>query len=240
MQLRVRAARRRLLLRFPLVLVSAVLIAAIRAPSVSAAGFHQYAHAWDNSAGSTAYTGLSVYRPDVTISGIPSDGCSSPITGTPVYQTEWLYALSPAYLELGTGHQCGDSFAYWFWGYQAAGGGWHLLGYQMISTRSNHTFQIETDPCSGHYCYVFKVDGTIKNQDLSGSHGSNVDTGLESYTPSAVVQAYSHGSLAYRLNDGTSWTSWSGEDGSQVNTPTMCGHWANPTTWHAAENVVGC
>jgi len=225
---------------------AAVLIGSqLLAPSpVAAASFHQYSHAWDTGAGS--YSGLSVYRVDQAISGIPSDGCGGPIQGSPVYQTQWLWLVSGSAIgnvELGTGHQCNDTLRYWYWGYTAASTGvFYLLGYRSgITEGASHYFQIEADRASdGHYYWNYIVSGTVFDDSLLSSQGSHVDTGLESYASGAVVPGYSHGLLEYKLNNGTTWTYWSGQDGSQVNGPTMCGHWSGATTWYAGENVSSC
>ena len=81
----------------------------LNASPVVAAGWGGYSHAWENSG---TYDGMSNFRNDVAVSGLPATGCSSgPYTGDPVYQTMW-YALNPGtnYFELGTGHQCQDQY----------------------------------------------------------------------------------------------------------------------------------
>jgi hypothetical protein len=83
----------------------------------SASAFHKYSSAWENTPSEIPFTGVNEVRNDVSISGIPNDGCSTPITGTPVYQPEWVVQTSNSdtWTELGTGHQCGDTFRYWYW-----------------------------------------------------------------------------------------------------------------------------
>lgn len=225
--------------RMAAIAASAALILSLAQPaSVSAASFHQYSHAWENTGGN--YTGMQVTRIDRAVTGQPSTGCSAPISGSPVYQTQWFKLPgSGNYYELGTGHQCNDTYRYWFGGV-SINGQWYLVGY--LTGRVNgisHVFQIDrvsTGP--GTYYYYYRVDGVTRWTSGPNSNvGHTADTGLESYCSTCNVTKYSNSSLR-NLISGT-WTPWAGQDGSQVNAPTMCGNWVGPQSWQAGQGT-GC
>jgi hypothetical protein len=83
--------------------------------TASASGFHEYATAFETSGNSGMYSTHIVQG----VSNQASDGCSTPYSGTPVYETEWLLFNSNAttWDEVGVGHQCNDSYRYFYWGY---------------------------------------------------------------------------------------------------------------------------
>lgn len=70
---------------------------------VSHRGWHKYSNAYETS--EIGYTGLSVTRPDIYNVDVPPDGCQEPISGHPIYQTQWLQDNDARdWLEIGTGH----------------------------------------------------------------------------------------------------------------------------------------
>lgn len=82
----------------------------------TAAVWHSYSAAYEKSAG-LGYTGVAGTRADRSVSGLDMSGCSQFFVGQPVYQTEWVNISAGNWLEFGTGHQCGDTMRYWYWGY---------------------------------------------------------------------------------------------------------------------------
>jgi len=184
------------------------------------------------------YTGVKAYRVDEAVSGQPSDGCSVPISGTPVYQPIWVINYDTSWKELGTGHQCNDTYRYWYWGYGTSSGTFTLLGYQHpISNGSSHTFEISR-VYEGREMYEWFVDGVEKKYLYSSWTGNEVEVGLESYASGANVVEYLNSSLKYQLNDGT-FQNWAGQDGSRVDS-NMCGNWSGATAWYSGQGTQGC
>jgi hypothetical protein len=204
-------------------------------------GFHQYSHAWENTSG--WYTAFQLSRYDVNVLYQPSTGCGSPWSGDPIYQTMWLYLNSGSnaqVLELGTGHQCNSTYNYWFWDYEN-NNVWYLIGYRTgITLWTNHAFQISSEYNGSVYKWNWRIDGNaVYNQMTTSGIGNHLDAGLESYSSGAVVDALEIGPLRYQSYWGA-WTNWSGQDGSQVNTPAMCGHWDTAIYWAYAEHESPC
>lgn len=206
----------------------------VLALSATGAAFHEYSIGYENTG--SGFTGIQVTRTDRAVTGQPSTGCSSPYTGSPVYQTQWVGGGSN-WRELGTGHQCNDTYRYWFWGY-GYNGTWVSLGYQTgIVNNQIHTFQISRAPVGADTRYLYRIDGVTKGSLTSSATFGEVLTGLESYAANANVVLYSHATLKYQKNDG-SFLSWSGQDSSIVGT-SMCGNWIGNTTWQAGQGT-GC
>lgn len=89
-------------------------------------GSHTTGHAHSVAAEVTSNRGGASTRWDNTMAGIPNNGCVNPITGSPMYQSMWIRTGGPGWIELGTGHQCQDSFRYWYWGWGNSSGTWAL------------------------------------------------------------------------------------------------------------------
>jgi hypothetical protein len=186
--------------------------------------FHQYSIGRENTG--SGFTGAHTWRLDRPVSGLPNTGCSFAYTGNPVYQPIWATDPSPSHLswrEVGTGHQCGDNFRYWYWGYGYQGQ-FTSLGIQSgISNGQYHTFEFHRKQLSSGYYYYFLVDGMTKATLKSTKTFPYVETGLESYASGASVSRYAHRSLKYQKLDGPM-VPWSGRDYAVVHSQ-MCGTW---------------
>ncbi|MFN8082307.1 MAG: hypothetical protein U0Q19_22330 [Kineosporiaceae bacterium] len=200
-----------------------------------AATFHEYSTVSESSAGS-GYTGVSSARFDQHFTGIPSTGCSSRYSGSPVYQTQWVLLTSDAknWRELGTGHQCNDTYRYWFWGYGSAGTWYPLGGVSNITNGSTHTFTISRSFTGTSNTYIWTIDSTNRATMTSSASGPYVQAGLESYA-SAASGRYSLTTLRFQRNGGTM-SAWAGRDGVTVNS-TMCGRWVSDTSRVVGQNV---
>lgn len=222
--------RLRICLEASILALSAALIG-----STNVAAFHNYSVAADNLAG-FPYAGTAQTRYDDSVGQIPGGGCSAPFSGTPVYQTEWVYISSDGanWEEIGTGHQCYDTYRYWYWGYGLAGV-WYPWGAQVIgSSIGLHRTSINRDG-SCHYLYF--VDVTEVGYDTWCRNGVAVYAGIESYASTAT---WSGGTTALQFFVlGGSWYGWNGQKASAVD-PQMCGHWAGQTAWVYGENVSSC
>lgn len=221
--------------------VSACLTAALLGNllQVDAAGFHQYSKAKELTA-PTNFTALKARRPDQAVSGVPTNGCINhfPVGGNPVYETQWLILGSTAdWYEIGTAHQCNDTFRYWFWGYGLANA-WYPLGTQdSITNGVSHWFTLTTVTHNGSQWMDYTIDGVIKDEQPSPDTASAVWVGLESYAQGAST-SYDITSLQYQRNQGA-WTFWAGRDGSEIDNG-MCGGWVTDSWWLAGEPSLGC
>lgn len=219
-------------------IISAVALIAtqLALPShAAAASFHAYSEAWELTAGS-GYSGLSVFRNDAPTSGIPADGCSAPITGSPVYQTEWLvFASKMNWIELGTGQQCQDTYNYWFGGYGYNGTFNLIWDHTGIALNGPHTFTINGTISSGNFVHLLQIDGITKTSVTWNVTGVKVVAGLESYASGASECSWDQ-NLAYQRNESSTWSAWSSRDGQEIDA-SMAGGWKSDTTWMAAENT---
>ena len=178
--------------------------------------------------------------PHQHVVGQPADGCSSPFTGTPVYQTQWVNITADGlnWREIGTGHQCNDTYRYWYWGY-GSNGTWHWIGYQTgISNGQWHTFKIDRVFDDTFERYKFRIDGVIKGTLNSNATGEEVLAGLESYAVNATVAGHNYTTLQYQKLDGA-FLNWAGKDKSVVNAP-LCGSWVAAVSWRAGEGAGQC
>lgn len=201
--------------------------------STTAFAFHEYSTAGESSG--VGFTGVKVTRFDVSISGIPNDGCQSPYTGSPVYQTQWVLMTADAtkWVEIGTGHQCGDNYRYTFAGYGNAAG-WHPINEITAGGSANaHTFKVWRDGGS----YIFSKDNdTIAGVTLSNNdEGPFVDMGLESYAANAHVDCNNNFELSFKKGN-NSWNNWDGRDRRNVSHSAMHGVWASDTTFRTSQN----
>ncbi len=200
---------------------------------VKAVVFHYFSSAIESSYNS--YTAVREYRQDKDVSGIPSDGCSGPIAGTPVYQTMYFYLNGGGVFELGTGHQCADSYVYWFEGWTNTSGTWSLLDYQPGVTEGvSHYFKVKRTSS----VYNYWVDSTVVGPAVGANTGYNLVALLESYAPTGQV-TFTMSDLAYQRNEG-SWEGWSGQDGKNVDSAYMCGRWLSDTSFKAGEPYGTC
>lgn len=189
--------------------------------------FHEYSVGYEINLANCA--SIAVTRSDVAVTQNQT-GCQAYFTGNAIYQTESLVDnYAQKWLEIGTGHQCADTWRYHYWGV-ASGGMWTSLGTEDFSSLTSHTYRIVR---SG-LCWEFKIDTTSKDIYCS-THGGydQAHAGLESYAPSGYVVAYSNSNLQYK-HGSSGWVDWSGRDGMSVGS-SMCGHWASDTDWHSAE-----
>lgn len=185
-------------------------------------GFHRYSIARENTTG--GYSGLRTTRWDNTWLNVPMDGCNQPISGHPVYQSQWII-VSGGFLEIGTGYQCGGHMRYWYWGY--GNPSWHPLGNHAGIGTQRHEFRIERVSSTWRFFVdVTQMTGGVNWQIL----GTEVQTGIESYAaaanrPSGVnVEALRYG------RPSLGWINWAGQDAQIVNTG-MCGIWLSDTVW---------
>jgi len=208
----------------------------------SASAFHKYSSAWENTPSEIPFTGVNEVRNDVSISGIPNDGCSTPITGTPVYQPEWVVQTSNSdtWTELGTGHQCGDTFRYWYWLEGAPGlpNGYLLRGWRLAGGDVPHRFYLyRLTDCT----WLANIDYTQVGSFGFCSSGVRVGADTESYAQAAVVPSHRESYLQYSSNYAP-YANWSGQDYSlppvAPSTPEMCGFWVNATSWSTGENTI--
>lgn len=211
------------------VLTGALLTTASPAHAV---GFHSYSYVQEHTRGSI-YTGLGVTRPDrsVNFGGSPT-GCSTYYSGNPVYQTQWVSVGTGDWLEIGTGHQCNDTLRWWFFGY-GSNSDWYPLDEDYVATYATHGFRIVRS--DGDF-WRYRVDGVVQENLTWARNATDVKTGLESYAPNAIVEAYNAHDLLYTANEG-SFVSWAGRDYKSVDQPEMCGTWNSDTSWRAGENV---
>lgn len=220
------------------VAVAGVVSTLLFAQPVLAGGFHDFSHSWESQASAT---GMQLLRKDQFVFYQPLTGCFQEFAGDAVYQTMWAkYSVSGSHFELGTGHQCGDSLVYWYWGWTDSNGGWHPLGTQDTAGEGlYHVFKINRHQESGNYFIKYFIDGNLKATyaTTSTNYFTNLDQGLESYCDVCEVQAYTDDQLQFR-DASLVWHSWFGRDGSQVNDPPMCGHWLADNTWQAGEEGI--
>ena len=179
----------------------------------------------------TGYTGISVERIDAFVD-VPPDGCNGPYQGHPIYQSEWVGALNGSdWLELGTGHQCSNSYQYHYWGY-GYNGVWNPIGSVKIGGGEIHTYRITRGADS---IWEFRIDGVIKDSFYWDRTFPSVSTGLESYAPYGNVNPYNHYHLNYQRLGNTTWNGWDGTDSTLLQNPPMCGLWNNPQSWRTGE-----
>jgi hypothetical protein len=203
-------------------------------------GFDRHSHGIESSRGD--YRGVAVTRWDNTMRGIPNDGCtiSRPFDGHPMYQTQWVIVGDDDWIELGTGHQCNDTFRYWFWGY-GFNGGWFPRGTRGIPGTQKHTFRTWRD---GATAWRYEIDVTRMATLEWNVQGVRVEAGLESYAQNGTTEnqgqpgTQNYESLQHRSALGN-WLSWAGRDGQVENAP-LCGSWLNDITWRTGANVGDC
>ena len=227
-------------LRFLAVLSVVVALLGSSAAPIAATHVAGHGHAVAKETTGDGFTGVHVYRVDQAVAGQPSTGCSSPFTGKPVYQTQLVIITADAknWRELGTGHQCNDSYRYWFWGY-GSNGTWVPLGTQSGITNGQwHFFKIERVFEDTFNRYKFRIDGVIKAVMTSNATGPSVEAGLESYADTATVAGHNYTTLQYQKNNG-SFFNWVGQDASVVNPP-LCGFWVAAISWRAGEGAGQC
>lgn len=208
------------------------------ATPVAADSSSNYSHAWENTGGN--FQGMSNYRTDRAVSGLPSNYCSSPYGYDVVYQPMWFaVAGSGNNFELGTGQQCNDTYRYWYWGL-SVNGVYTSLGYQTgISNGPMHTFQIERQVQGPDTIdIVYTIDGVTKlTHPTTAGYGVTLDVGLESHCSGCSVAWYDNYTLKYKKSG--VWNYWSGRDGKQVNDPPMCGSWNADDVWISGQ-VASC
>jgi len=199
-------------------------------------GFHRYSGGGENNAG--ADRGIEVTRWDNSMAGIPNDGCANPISGHPMYQTQWLIT-GTGWIEIGTGHQCNDTNRYWFWGY--GNPNWTLIDSQAITGTQKHKFRLERSDTT---TWRFFVDVTALAGTLSWSTtGTRVEAGLESYAANGqTLNSGNPGTQNYELmaykTAANAWAYWAGQDYTVGPDSPLCGDWVISTTWRSGANVV--
>ena len=197
--------------------------------------FHGYSIAVESTGGS-GFSGVASTRPNKAVSGLPQTGCSQYFSGNPVYETEWVILTADAlnWHELGTGHQCGDANHFYYWGY-GVNGVWNAINTEPNATTSGtHIFRIYRVNSTRT---EFWIDGITKGSLTSSATGTSVHVGLESYYQTATVPGYANTALAYEKN--LSFSSWSGRDGTVVNSP-LCGLWNSDTSRTVGQGAGQC
>lgn len=213
-------------------IVSALVTYALLVPNVTLAiTFHSYSVGRETTG--SGFTGVRSNRYDMAVSDIPDTGCGAPFTGSAVYQTEWVASGDGLnWREIGTGHQCHDTYRYWYWAY-GVDGGFYPIGEQLgISNGQAHIFKISRAFDGTANRYYFAVDNITKGTLYSERTFARVEAGLESLAGSADV-IFSTGLLEYQKNNGA-FSDWSGKDAKVVDN-NMCGQWNFDTTWQSGE-----
>jgi hypothetical protein len=147
----------------------------------------------------------------------------------------WVNLNSPFadWLEFGTGHQCNDTYRYWFWGYGEQGI-WYPMGpNSSIPSNSTNTWQIEYSGGSWYWA----TNGLVVNSIYWPVRAEVLETGLESYSAPAFVDWYNHSSLKYRYGTG-GWTASVGQDAFVVDAGKMSGAWVSASNWKARESGI--
>jgi hypothetical protein len=217
------------------VVVIGMMSGLLSSTSASAAGFHQYSVAYETTG--TGFTGVQSTHLTRAVVGQETTGCASPYMGAPVYETTWLLITSDGanFDEFGVGHQCGDNYRYYYWGY-GLNNVWYSLGIQQGAVNgSNHTYQISRSFNGTNYYDYWQLDGTTKASLQSFQRGAYVSAGLESYSSPATVASYTSNTLKYQQFEGA-FLSWAGRDTQGVGS-SMCGSWASATSWTSGEHV---
>jgi hypothetical protein len=196
----------------------------------AASGIHNYSLDYEQN--TSNYTGIGVYRTDQHVTGIPLVSCFNYYGADALYQTEWLNVTSDNqnWLEIGTGHQCGDNARYWYAGYGYAGVWYPLWEQSGITNGQTHKFTIVS---FGSGNYGFYVDSTLEATQTT-SEAQAISTATESYW-SGSSTAYQDYNMVYTLNYGTTtynWVEWS----DRVD-PYMCGHFVSGNDWSTGENA---
>jgi hypothetical protein len=206
---------------------------------VQAVTFHYFSTAIEDT-GSATFTGVKEYRVDKAVTGIPLNGCTQPHTGTPVYQTMWVQVhggLTAEWFELGTGHQCNDTYRFWFWGY-GYNGNWVPLGEDIGQTNGqSHWFSISRAIHGGNHMYDYKIDGSLKEQLESVALGEKVFVMLESWASNANT-VFPMTVLQYQKSEGA-WLDFSGRDDTNIDS-VMCGYWIADQTFKAGQPSSNC
>lgn len=219
--------------RATLTVATIVLVAIVVAPSAAwAQEFHGYSVAVELSAGRD-YSAVGSIRGEGAVANLPLDGCIYHFTGHPVYDTEWILITADAlnWVELGTGHQCGDTFRYWFWG-RGVNGNWYPYGTNYApDVGTTHTFTISR---IGLIWYWY-IDGAIRHTMQWTATGVEVHAGLESYASNATMTYVTVHDLGYK-HDGGPWLDWAGYDATIMAGSQMCGRWISQTAWRHSEN----
>lgn len=199
-------------------------------------GFHRYSGGGENN--TNADRGVQVTRWDNEMAGIPNDGCTNPISGHPMYQSQWLIT-STGWIEMGTGHQCNDDNRYWYWGYGTSN--WTLIDWRAIPGTQKHKFRLERADTN---TWRFFVDATQMTGTVAwNTTGVRVEAGLESWAANGqTLNGGNPGTQNYELmaykNGLNAWVYWAGQDYTLGPNPPLCGNWVIATTWRSGANVV--
>lgn len=208
---------------------------------VAATFIHKYSVAYETTG--SGYTGLSLIRTTRAVTGQVATGCSFPYSGEPVYQTSWvmLNNSDPSWKEIGIGHQCNDTFRYYFWGY-GLNGAWFPLGEQLgITNGQSHSFKIASNVLGAAIWDRWYIDSTVKAElqfQVVDGTGTEVRVGLETYAGGAQVLPYDNISMKYQKNAG-GFSNWAGQDTSLVQSP-LCGDWGGATSWSPGQGLGVC
>lgn len=182
--------------------------------------FHYFSSAMEDTG--AGFTGVKEYRSNQAVSGIPNTGCTTHYSGNPVYQTMWINIAAGQWYELGTAHQCGDTFRYYFWGY-GVNGNWYPIGEEdNVTNGQSKWFSINRVNHGQNFSFDFRVNGTLKGQVINQTSGTKVVVLLESYAQNASTK-FAEVELQYQKNDGA-WTFWTGRDDTNIDA-VMCGRW---------------
>jgi hypothetical protein len=205
---------------------------------VDASTFHEYSAGYEVTG--TGFTGVAATHLTEAITHQESNGCSSPFTGNEVYETIWVTITSDSLNsdEIGAGHQCNDTYRYYYWAY-VQNGVFYPIGYVIGAVNgSTHSYKIARAFNGTNYYDYWYLDGVQKAAVYSPSRGVSVVAGLESWSSASTVAGYATDNLKYQLNEG-SFNNWSGEDTRRID-GSMCGLWISATSWDSGENVIRC
>jgi hypothetical protein len=219
-------------------LMAALLTVVLLPRTATAASFHQYSVGYEETG--SGFTGVSATHLTEPVSNQESNGCSAPFTGNEVYETIWVGITSDGLNsdEIGAGHQCNDTYRYYYWAY-VENGVFYDIGYSTGAVNgSTHSYKISRAFNGTNYYDYWYLDGSLKASVYSPSRGVYDVAGLESWSSQSSVAGYATYNLQDQHNEG-SFVNWSGEDAIRIDSY-MCGTWVSATSWDSGESVIRC
>lgn len=167
----------------------------------------------------------------------PGSSCYVPYenVANPVYLQQWVYVNTTDganAIELGAGHQC-NNFTDYFYGYRYLGAWFSLGTLEVQPSSAGHYFDIHRLANVWHLV----IDGAERASVTWAAPGLLVLTGAGSSDTAAYVPNHWFSQLQLTFNEGP-WYFWTSTQYSQVDTPSMCGHYNGATQWSAGENTI--
>lgn len=168
-------------------------------------------------------SGVYAVRTDLPITTRGSGpGCQVPsgAGAYPVYQAQWILLVGTpqTWMELGTGHQCGNAH-YWYWGY-GWNGQWTLQGYAWGIT-TNRTAYMDLHRVANYWYRKINGATVVGDPYYWNAIGQYAEVGVESYDSGALIPAHIISQIQMTRSDG-SWTTFNFMYKHQ-DTPGPCG-----------------